>query len=250
MKSRLRFYLSDYDADDSTNGLLVHKAISIERQCGNISRIVFLSDDMSNGDWLAKLIGEASLKKLKGYAQWPGSSLAVNFENAKTYRTIDDEILITFNLESDEILLLDDKPHINAIIALAMHQASIEKWTRITNAVNIENSIAAESYADPPCIVMKALETLTESIEMATGLDQSFDDRLAKTYLRALNTFKIHLPGEKIESYLIKHLSWTKGHAIPLIEIIRKINSGEPFEGGSKANHECHIKKWKEDCSQ
>lgn len=74
---------------------------------------------MSNSDWLAKLIGEASSKKLKGYARWPGSSFSVNFETAKTYRTIDDEILITFNLESDEVLLLDDKPHINAIIALA-----------------------------------------------------------------------------------------------------------------------------------
>ena len=85
---------------------------------------------------------------------------------------------------------------------------------------------------------------------MSTGISHSSDDKLAKTYLRALAKYGYLLNEIEIESYLIKQLGWTKDHANDLLEIINKINNGRSFQGGDKTELKRHINRWKEECEE
>lgn len=248
MQNRYRFYIDSHGPDDDAAKQIIRKAIELEMQLGNVSRIVFVAHGLQHDGWLERLYGSNAAKKLRTGAQLPQSAILAKFESLKTYQPRDFEIIITLGLDSDEILLLDDNYDINAILALPWVENGVNKWANITNAINIDDNIAANSFANPPCIVIKALEALTRSINMSTGLLNSSDDNMAKTYLRALVKYSIPLQQVEIESYLIKHLNWTKEHADHLLKIIEKINEGRSFQGGEKTGLQHHFNRWKEAC--
>jgi len=250
MQNRQRFYTSAHGVDDNAVARIIQKAIDLENQLDNVSRIVFVAHGLQNSGWLERQYGTDGAKKLRKGARLPDSSVPAKFESVKTYRAVDNEILITLGLESDDILLLDDNFNIITIIALPWLQNSVDKWVRITNATNIDNNVQAVSFPNPPCVVIKALEDLTESINMSTGLLHSSDDQLAKTYLRTFNKYGIPLQEIEIESYLIKQLNWTKEHSNDLLDIINKINNGRSFQGGDKTGLHYHIKRWKKECGE
>jgi len=250
MQERQRFYTNAHGVDDNAVARIIQKAIDLENQLGNVSRIVFVAHGLQNDGWLERQYGRDGAKKLRTGARLPNSNVPAKFESLKTYRTTDNEILITLGLESDDILLLDDNYDINAIISLPWIQNSVDKWARITNATNIDDNVPATSFPDPPCVVIKALEDLTQSINMSTGLSHSSDDILAKTYLRTFVKYGVPLQEIEIESYLIKKLNWTKEHTNELLEIINKINSGRSFQGGDKTGLKYHIDRWREECGE
>lgn len=203
MKNRQRFYTKACEVDDNAVARIIQKAIEIEQQIGTISRIVFVAHGLQNDGWLERRYGSDYVKKLIKGAELPNSKIPAKFESLKTYQKTNNEILITLGLESDEILILDDNygfNDINSIIALPWPQHSVDKWARITNAVNIDDNLQADSFPNPPCIVTKALEELTEHINLLTGIRQPNDNERAKTYLRALQKHQIPLPEIEIES--------------------------------------------------
>lgn len=250
MKDRNRFYISAHGVDDNALTRIIQKAIDLENQLNNVSRIVFVANGLQNDGWLERQFGSEGVKQLRKGARLPGSNVTAKFESLKTYSTVDNEILITMGLESEEILLLDDNYDINAMIALPWLQNSVDKWAKIVNAINIDNNVPADSFANPHCVVIKALEDLTESINMSTGLLHPSDDRLAKTYLRTFDKYGIPLQETEIESYLIKQLNWTKEHTNDLLEIINKINNRRGFQGGDKTGLQHLIRRWKEECGE
>lgn len=248
MHNRERYFIQTQGPNDAAFAALIQRAIEIENRLGGIERIVFVAHGLNNSGWLERQYGRDGVTKLKKGAQLPGSNITARFESLKNYDTVENEILITMGLRSDEILLLDDNPGIAAILALPWAPDDVDKWSRICEAINIETGAIADPYNDPDCIVKRALIDLTESINMATGLHHSSDDDLAKTYLRTLLKYEYPLPELDIEACLINDLDWRKEYADQLLAIINKINNGRSFQGGDKTNLKYHIDRWRKEC--
>jgi len=232
MHERHRFYTPAYGRNDAAVAAIIRKATELESQLGNVSRITFIAIGLNNDGWLERQYGIEGVKKLKRGTMLPNSKVISKFESVRTYNSEENEILITLGLESDEILNLDDNFGIKAIFSLPWIENSIEKWSKITNAINIDDNIPANSYPDPQYEVIKAFEELSQRINMSTGLSHPSDEQLAKTYLRTLVKYNVPLNELEIESYLIKQLNWFKRHSNDLLDIIQKINSGRRFIGG------------------
>ena len=249
MFSRERYFTKGHGVDDAACHRIIQKAIEIEGRLGNVSRIVFVAHGLQNDGWLERQYGYDGAKRLKkGGVKLPGSQVFAKFDSLKTYNSVSGEIVVTLGLESDDILKIDDAFEISAILALPWTENSVDKWAQITNAINIDNDQPANSFVNPDPIVIKALGHLSESINMSTGLRNSGDDHLAKTYLRALYKYKFDLNEDQIESYLIKNLDWSKEHSEHLLDIIRKINTGRSFHGGSKTGLKSYIDLWRKEC--
>jgi len=248
MHNRERYFIQTQGPNDAAFTLLIQKAIEIENRVGTIERIVFVAHGLNNSGWLERQYGRDGVTKLKKGSQLPGSNVTAKFESLKNYDTVENEILITMGLRSDEILLLDDNLGIAAILALPWASDDVDKWSRICEATNVEVNVVAEPYDDPDCVITRALIDLTESINMTTGLSHSSDDNLAKTYLRALIKHNYTLPEPEIEAYLINNLDWMKENASQLLSIINRINNGRSFQGGDKTNLKYHIDRWRKEC--
>ena len=250
MHERERFYINAHGPDDAAVTTIIAKAIELSNTIPNTKRIVFLTNGLNNTQWLEKQYGHDNVKRLKEGVRMQGTNAMGKFESLKTYDANDGDIVITFCLRSDDILLTDDEFGINAVLVIPWINEDIEKWTRITNAVHVQTNNPAQSYNQPPCEVRQALQDLSESINMTTGLSHSADDDLAKTYLRALAHYNYELDPLQIESYLIKDLNWFKEHADELLAIVNKINAGKSFQGGDKTGHKYHRDRWREACGQ
>lgn len=119
MFDRLRFYTSAHGNDDNALPKIIKKALELEKQLGNVNRIVFIAHGLQNDGWLRRLFGDEGVKKLlKGTKLSSKSTIIAKFESLKTFQSRGNEILITLGLESDNILRLDDNYDILAIFAL------------------------------------------------------------------------------------------------------------------------------------
>jgi hypothetical protein len=247
MQERLRFYTSGHGTDDRAMKRIIDAALEIEKDTG-LSRIVFIANGLTNTGWLERQYGREGVKKLIAGAKLPNSNLTAKFESLKTYRSKENELVITLGLRSDDLLLIEDNYNITAIIGFPWLPNDIEKWTKITNAICIENHSAATPYPKPDCIVRVALEHLSQTINMSTGITHPMDNNLAKTYLRSLAKFGYDLNAINIEAYLFNELGWEKENLDEFIDIINKINDGKSFQGGDKTGLKDNINRWKEEC--
>ncbi len=249
MHKRERFYIPAHGPDENAVSSIFIKAVQLSRILPAAKRIVFLSNGLNNTQWLEKLFNYDAIRKLKIGVKIHDTTVTGVFDSIKSYRPASGDIVIAFPLNSEELLKLEDEHDIIALLAIPWTNDRIEKWTRITNSINILDNIPAVSYDEPPCVVIKALLDLTTSINMSTGLGHPSDEEEAKTYIRALHG-RYKLDALEIESYLIKNMNWPKEFADELLEIINKINSGKAFHGGSKTGHKYHIDRWKNDCEE
>ncbi len=251
MKKRFRYYFNADGLNDIAIESVINKAIEIAQQNLYNSRIVFIGDSPNNDGWVERKYSRAFTKKWKRGTELPGTQIFAISNSRKNYNPSDGDIIISLGLLCNEILMIEDYDNIRAIIALPSFMTdNVNKWARITNAINIEDNIGADSIALPPCIVMEALKSLTNTINITNGISHSSDENLAKTYLRALTKYKIDLPEDEIESYLFKELNWKYQHTNDLLRLIKTINSGRWFQGGNKTGLKDYIKNWRVKCNQ
>lgn len=236
MKIRQRFYTNAHSADDNALRRIMLKAIQCENEMENISRIIFLSHGMAHTGLITQQYEAFSKSWLHGNASIACKNASIQFESLTTYRSLPNEILVAISLESDEILLLEDRPEISSIIVIPWLAASIEKWTRVTNAVNIDDNKRAPSFAFPPYIVIDALEAITTSLHLSPQLPETNIHNLCYRHFKSLDKYHSLFQEDEIESYLMKHLHWTKRHADIVLALIKKINNGTPQEKLAQAD--------------
>jgi len=250
MQQRERYYIPAHGPDKAAVTATIKKAIERSNALPDVGRIVFLTYDLKNTQWLEEQFGHDAAKKLKEGGTFKSTAAIGKFDSVKTYKSKGNDIVIAFCLRSDNLLLVDDSYDISAMFVIPWINEDIEKWKRITNAINITDNVTSASYDQPPCEVRQALQNLTKTINTSTGITNPSDSDLAKTYLRALNKAGFALNALNIESYLIKDLNWSKVHSDELLEIINKINAGKSFQGGDKTGHKYHIDRWKKACAE
>ena len=250
-----KFYLDTEGNDDQAYLSALKFACELASSDTDINRIVLYIASKDNTGWFERLFDSQMVKQLFQGAQFNDCPAVVKFETRITYEKFkygrSNDIVICCGMDSDELLKIDDYSSVKYIIAIPWLRQFNEKWIRTWNAVNImegNNSNELEQYPEPSCIAKKAMESLSRSINMSTGITHPSDNELAKTFIRALHKYEPELNPDIIGAYLVRVLKWDTRHAKKIETLIETLNEGRYFRGGEKTGLQNCYKLWKKEC--
>lgn len=249
--SKRRFYIDTEGIDDSAYHEAIQFACKLADEDHEITRVVILVHTKQNTAWFERLYGRDVEKKLFAGTKFNDCKPLFKFETKKTYydNYKPSEIVITCGLDSKDILKIDNFYSVKAIIVIPWLRDSLQKWVQTWNPIELRgNQNAVVAYANPTCIVIKAMSDLTRSINKTTGIRHPSDEKQAKTYILALHKYEPSLDADIVGSYLVRELGWDTDHAKDVEKLINTLNNGKYFQGGRRTGLQNYYKQWKEEC--
>ena len=216
-----------------------------------IKKVILLAASKKNTDWLDRLYGAKVVKQLFAGTVFENCKPIFKIETTQTYRdnSSPSEIVITLGLDADDLLKIDDYYSVKAIIAIPWLKKNTGKWLQTWSPKELRGKQPAiKGFANPSCIVIKALEELTGLINMSTGIRHPSDEREAKTTILALHKYEPQLNGDFVAAYLVRELNWESESANEMKEFINTLNDGKYFKGGDRTGLKDYYKRWKEEC--
>jgi len=249
--SKQRFYIDTEGSDDEAYREAMQFACKLADEDNEITRVVILVHSKQTTGRFERLYGRDVEKKLFNGTKFNDCKPLFKFETKKTYNDnyLPSEIVITCGLDAEDVLKIDDFYSVKAIIAVPWLPDSLQKWVQTWNPTELrgkENTIG--EFANPSFIVTKAMKDLTRSINLSTGIQNSSDNELAKTYILTLHKFESPLDADIVGSYLVRELGWHTQYAKDVEKLINTLNDGKYFKGGSRIGLQQYYKKWKDEC--
>jgi len=251
--SKQRFYIATSGNDDDAYKEAMQSACKLANEDPEIKRVVLLVHTKKNTGWFEKLFGREVEKQLFKGITFKGCKPVFKFETKKTYNDsyTPSEIVITCGLDSDDVLPIDDFYSVKAIIAIPWLSDGLKKWVQTWNPTELRgNQEAVAAIPEPSCIVKKAMEDLTASINMSTGINHPSDEEQAKTYILALHKYEPSLDADIVGAYLVRELNWDTDHAKDIEKLINTLNAGKYFQGGRRTGLQHYYKQWKKECGE
>jgi hypothetical protein len=248
-----RFYIDTHGNDDEAYREAMQFACQLANKSKDIKRIVLLIHSKQNTGWFERLFGSTVVKQLFAGTKFKDCNAIVKFETVRTYKDGygQSDIVITCGLDSEDVLKIDDMYSVKAIIAVPWLKDKIEKWVKTWSPKELRgNKSIGNAFPEPSCIVKKALESLTSSINLSTGISHPMDEDKAKTTILALHKYEPSLNPDIIGAYLIRELNWDTEHAKDIETLIGKLNNGRHFQGGERTGLQTYYKRWKEECEK
>ncbi len=192
---KIRFYSSNIGPIKENELKALKKAIQICFENNEIQEITALIHTKNNTGYLERIFETRDAKKIFNGIKIDPSVPIIKTE---TIKTINDDwnkkrVLIAFGLRSEELYLYDEFESVVAIIAHQWNENGVQEWAKTWGAVDILTNRTSEKYNQPDKVVQNALNDLTRSINMSTGITHPSDENLCKTYLRALNKYEYKL---------------------------------------------------------
>lgn len=248
--NKQRFYVDTEGNDDEAYREAIQFACQLAEGDPSIGKIVLLIATKRNTGWFERLFGESALKQLFGGTKFKNCRPVIKLESLQTFRAGADasEIIITCGLDDKDVFKIDDCFSAKIIIAIPWLRSLLEKWLQTWNPTDIRSEQSSPSYSEPSCIVKKAMESLTNSINMSTGIHHPSDENRAKTFIRALHKYEPSLDSNIVGAFLVRHLGWSTRHAQEVEKLIDTLNAGRYFRGGDKTGLAAYYKRWKEQC--
>jgi hypothetical protein len=251
-----KFYLKAEGNDDTAYQTAMQFACELSKKDTEIKRVVLLIYTKINTGWFERLYGNEMVKKLFSGVRFKDCSPLYKFETTITYKNAHygypQDIVICCGLDSDDIFKIDEYSSTKYIIAIPWLKKNTDKWIKTWNAKNIlgKSESPDEKFPEPTAIVKKAMEHLTNHINMFTGIGHPNDNNLAKTYIKVLHKYENELNADIVYSYLIRELHWNPRHAKDIEKLINTLNQGSFFKGGEKIGLQNYYKQWKEECEK
>ncbi|AZJ35981.1 hypothetical protein [Tenacibaculum singaporense] len=246
--TEIRYYNNNKGPIKENETSAVRKALEICNEVGDIEEIILLIHTKRQTTYIERVFEMSNVKKLFSNTIIHPKFPPFRIETVKTFNSDypSKKIVVAFGLRSSELYKYDDFQSIYALIAHQWVEPDLKDWAEKWGAINIDTGLAIESVELPDLVVQNAFKDLTSSINMSTGIVNSSDNALCKTYIRALKKYNYKLDSKKIYAFLTKNLNWDYDDANDVIKLIDKVNSGGYFQGGDKTGLQHHIKKWKE----
>ena len=247
--SEKKFFIDTEGNDDAAYVEALKKASEISEQDPDIKRVVVLINTKANTGWFERILGTTGVKNLFKGTTIQGLKPNYKFETKKTYKPgySKSEIVIICGWDSEEVFPIDDYYSAKYIIAIPWTKGALEKWAKTWAASELRGN-SLEPFPEPSCIVKKALEGLTSSVNMSTALSHTSDVNLAKTYVMALKEYNEELDTDLINAYLVTNLGWGADQSRQFTDLVEKANTGRPLSGGDKSSMDFHYKQWKDRC--
>ena len=241
-----RYYCDNEGINPTNENISIKWGIQLAKEISDIEEICLLIHTKRNTGYFERVFSPSQLKLL-----WNGLKLAPEIPplRIKTLKSLNDfrqtKIVITFGLDSNEIFQVDDNYSVLGIIAHPWLKDSVLHWARTWGSKEIISQAETNTYPLPNKVVINAFDDLTQSINMSSGISHWMDEKDCKTYLRALYKYKYTLNENEIFAYLVREKGWKTEHALDVIKLIEKLNSGGYFQGGNKTGLQYHIKEWR-----
>lgn len=246
-----RFYIDTKGNDDEAYREAMQFACKHADTDPEIKKVILLAASKKNTGWLDRLYGDKVVKQLFAGSTFKDCRPVFKIETTQTYRDshTPSEILISLGLDADDLFKIDDYYSVKAIIAIPWLKEHTETWVQTWSPKELRgNQSAVKGFPNPSCIVIKAMEELTESINMSTGITHPSDERHAKTTILALHKYEPELNGDVVASYLVRVLGWDSEYANEMRELINTLNAGRFFKGGDRTGLQHSYKRWKDEC--
>lgn len=251
--SKQRFFIATSGNDDEAYREAMQYACKLADNDPEIKRVVLLVHTKQNTGWFERIFGREIEKQLFKGTTFKNCRPVFKFETKKTYNDsyTPSEIVITCGLDSEDVLPIDDFYSVKAIIAIPWLVDGLDKWVQTWNPTEIRgNQQAVAAYPEPTCIVKKAMQDLTDSINMTTGISHPSDEEQAKTYILALHKYETNLNADIVGAYLVRELNWDTDHAKDIEKLINTLNNGKYFQVGRRTGLQNYYKQWKKECGQ
>jgi hypothetical protein len=246
-----RFYIDTKGNDDEAYREAMKFACKHADTDTEIKKVILLASSKKNTGWLDRLYGDKVVKQMFSGTTFKNCTPVFKIETTQTYNDsyTPSEIVITLGLDADDLFKIDDYNSVKAIIAIPWVKQQTEKWVQTWNPKELRgNQSAVKGFPNPSCIVIKAMEELTESINMSTGITHPSDEGHAKTTILALHKYEPELNADIVASYLVRELGWDSEYANEMKELINTLNAGRFFKGGDRTGLQHSYKRWKEEC--
>ncbi|WP_214071848.1 hypothetical protein [Mucilaginibacter sp. dw_454] len=245
------FFVDTEYNDDNAYKEAMKYACELADANASIKRVILLARTQNTVDWLERAFDTNTVKQLFKGMTFKNCRPVFKIETVKTYKGgyNAQDVIITLALDDEHILPLDDLYSTVAVIAVPWQKSGIQQYLNTWNPTDIRGGQpAVAALAEPSCIVKKALEQLTNSINRTTGINNPHDNNRAKTMVLALHKYEPELDEDLVSAYLIRELGWDTGHAADVAKLIAAKNQGRSFQGGTKTGLQHLYKAWKEAC--
>ena len=248
-----KYYINAEANDDNAYQLAMKFACDLSKKDTEVKRIVLYIHSKQNTGWFDRLYGNETVKNLFNGLKFNNCPVPFKLETKLTYKKSQysnaSDIVISCGIDSENVLEIDDYRSVKYIIAVPWLKKLTEKWIKTWNAVEITGKGKNnESFPEPSCIVKRAMESLSATINMSTGISHPMDNNRAKTYILVLHKYEPNIDSDIIGSYLVRELNWSTSHAKDIENLIDTLNKGKYFQGGERKGLQNHYKRWKEEC--
>lgn len=250
--SKQRFYIATSLNDDEAYREAMQYACYLADIDPEIKRVVLLVGTKKNTGWFERIFGIEIVKQLFEGITLKKCKPVFKLETIRTYKDKyrPSEIVITCALDSDDVLAIDVFYSVKAIIAIPWLADSLEKWLQTWNPTELRGNQQAAVYPEPSCIVKKALQDLTNRINISTGISHPSDEEQAKTLILALHENETNLDADVVGAYLVRELNWDTNHSKDIEKLITTLNNGKYFQGGRRTGLQNYYNQWKEECGE
>lgn len=221
-----------------------------------VKRIVCYVHAKGNIGYFEPFFSERDIKRLlEGNVRVKGIRVPLTIETKITYAkskysSFNCDIVLAFGMDLEDLEILDDYYGVKYIVAIPWLKHKTMPWVERWGAHEITGKGPQAIPPSVSSIVKVALEELSSSINMSTGISHPMDNDLAKTYIRALHKYEPVLKAEDVVSYLVKELGWSSAHANAIGKLINTLNEGRSFHGGEKTGLQNYYKWWRDKASE
>ena len=248
-----KFYIDTEANDDEAYQRAMQFACKLAKSDTEVKRVILYINTKQNVGWFERLYGIEVVKKLFSGLKFKDCPVPFKFETKLTYQKLQygnaSDIVICCGIDSDDILKIEDYRSVKYVIAIPWLRKLTDKWIRTWNPIEISGKDKhEEKFPELSCIVKKAMEELTATINMTTGIHHPMDNDRAKTYIRALHKYEPELNSDIVGAYLVRELKWDTRHAKDVEKLIDTLNEGKYFQGGEKTGLQNYYRRWKNEC--
>ena len=250
-----KFYIDTMGNDDEAYREAMAFACKLAEENPTIKRVVLLIGQKGNDSWFERLFGRETVKDLYAGVGFKDCRPLFKFETVRTYKNgygAPTDIVISCGLSSDDLFKIDDHDCVHSIIAIPWVKENTIEWIKTWKPQDIRNN-SAELTTEKAvsCVVQKAMEDLTSSINMSTGIHHSADEEQAKTYILALHHHGELKDATELRGYLVRELGWDSNDAQDMYKLVDTLNSGRFFKGGSREKKvwKYYMDNWRKECA-
>ena len=188
---------------------------------GTFTLVVPSKGDLARGE-VGKFLKEPTAKRLvAGQTVKVNGNLTMNCESPATIRkTGHAKVLLVFHVDRETMRMVDGLTGVAGIVYVPWVEEDGNDWQRTWNAA-IAGEKVEQHEPNLDARVTAALEGLTGSVNLATGLGHPSDKEHAKRVFKQLRADGVNFVPSEIEIWAVRH-NWRPDHAAELKKMAEK----------------------------
>lgn len=234
-----RFYITNQSGDYTATRTAILIGCEFAKQQN--SRLVVITATR-NSSVLENSISKEEIKNIQRKGIFNGVKTSLETLKTYSYSSIND-VVVGLYLPQNAYDSIDSITGDSIIIATEFIEHELNDWKIRWNAIDIENPKQEQPKLHIDGIVKIALLELTASINLSSGITNSFDNNRAKTYIRALVKYYNSFNFDKIKSFLIRE-KWQSKDAKEFVDLLEKKYHGGRFKGGETTGLKKLYDRW------